>query len=113
MRQKRKKSSSGPGKKGSTTSGIDSLYDVDIAVISLERGQTVPGTSIVRIMMDTNQLVEKGLAPIHEGETHMVWGVGVGRLMMPKAFYYGHTIKQAVEQALKGGRNAKELKVWY
>jgi hypothetical protein len=58
----------------------------------LEEGLTCPGTTISRVLL--------------EGEFQ--WCVGIGQMMMPKDFFYGKTISEALSKAegsLKKGKS--------
>lgn len=102
------------------------LWNVDSRIERLEgiipsactqRGTTsAPGTAITRVSMDTSLAEEYGIELTEEDEdphlphnyhlsrfkeSIMVWCLSVGVMRMPKAFYYGRTIRECVEKAEK------------
>ncbi len=55
----------------------------DERIATLEKGQTAPGTSFSRVL----------------GAPGMRWVLGIGALHMPKAFFYGDSLEECVNQA--------------
>ena len=69
--------------------------DIDEIVARLEEGiEPSAGTSISR-----------QLDPDGDG---MRWCVAVGPMMLPKRFYYGYTIREALENALEGEKKSEK-----
>jgi hypothetical protein len=69
------------------------MRTVDDRVSYLERGLSVPGTQIVRVLGEG-----RGLQ----------WCVALGELLAPKRFFYGHTIDEALRAAANGVRVDRE-----
>lgn len=59
------------------------------------------GTTISRVLMDHSLFKEYDLR-LEEAtgrEASVVWCLALGAVHVPKEFFYGHSIEQAVEQA--------------
>ena len=63
--------------------------DIERRILALEKGQSVPGTMINRVLKD-----ERGFG----------WCIAVGTMEMPKSFFYGDTIEEALCSAEKWRR---------
>jgi hypothetical protein len=84
--------------------------NVDKVMETLEAGQTVPGTTITRVIIGAKDINNYGLrrksvkgAP--EGapapESYLVWCIGIGQMEQPKNFFYGHKLRDAFVKALE------------
>lgn len=82
------------------------LGELNKLIQKLEKGVSVPGTSITRSLCDVVILVKEGISvpKPHIGRSLLAWCVGVGPLAMPKKFYYGLTIEETLDRAIKGLR---------
>lgn len=61
----------------------------------------VAGTALSRVLMDNKLLPEYGIEA-QGRESTLVWCLTVGEMMQPwKNFYYGLTIDDAVEKAMR------------
>jgi hypothetical protein len=60
----------------------------------------VSGLTITRCIMDSSLLDKFEITPPTEvKESYLVWSVAVGRMLMPKRFFYGWTIAEALDRA--------------
>jgi hypothetical protein len=89
-------------------------WDIDKALEVLEP-MTLKGTSIQRCLVGVELLgVKAGATPYQEPYRHIkptseevarghvtLWSLGVGYASMPKAFFYGRTIREAYLQAFR------------
>ena len=79
-------------------------WDIDKAIKSFEAPGLAPGTTITRTLMDVEIMKREGLKPtadhIKNGQG-MVWSVAIGRMGLPKVFFYGLTIRAAFLRAKK------------
>lgn len=63
----------------------------------------VAGTTISRVLLD-HSLFEENDLDLEKASNRgasLVWCLGLGTVMEPKALFYGHTIEEAVEKAEK------------
>jgi len=100
-------------------------WNIDKALVPLEH-EVLPGTSISRVLLDltcmkregvpptskqreAQELVDQGLQPQGwaDRETSTVWCLAVGQQHGPKAFFYGHTIREAYMRARRALRAAE------
>jgi len=80
-------------------------WDIDKSLVMLEKGQSVPGTILQRVTMDTSLMVKEGLKPKPEHLERgygLIWCLAVGRVYERKRFFHGHTIREAYLRARKG-----------
>jgi hypothetical protein len=84
-------------------------WDIDNLLRKLEP-EYGAGTSLERVVMDFEVLKKEGLKPTEaqlKRGTANVWCLGLGFLGMPKAFFYGQTIRQAFLRARKAAKANK------
>ena len=77
--------------------------DIDKEILSLEP-EHLAGTIISRVLVGVDIMNREGLVPSSKQYLEgggIVWVLGVGRLNQPKAYFYGHTIEDAVTRAKK------------
>ena len=63
---------------------------------------TVPGTAISRVSLAHTLFKKEGIkleVPFNKNSSSVVWCLALGPMSMPKDFFYGNTIKEAVERA--------------
>ena len=80
------------------------MKTIDERMKALEGNLTCPGTSISRVfkpVIPGKTVRGKWQPPENQG---MQWCVGIGVLEMPKKFFYGDTIDEAVKEAEKWKR---------
>jgi hypothetical protein len=86
-------------------------WDIDTELLKLEP-ETIAGTQIVRVYMDVSIMLKEGLRPTpaqKERGAGLVWSIALGQIRMPKAFFYGQTIRQAFLRACKAMRKPRAL----
>jgi hypothetical protein len=84
-------------------------WDIDKALQKLEPIRAA-GTMIERAMVEVDVMKTKGVKPTPlqvEKGYGMLWCVGLGIMGMPKAFFYGQTIRQAFLRARKAAKTDK------
>lgn len=64
-----------------------------------EHGVTIPGTAITRVLMDAKLCQEEDITVPAGKEYRLVWSIGLGMMNMPKWFFVGITIEQALVRA--------------
>jgi hypothetical protein len=81
--------------------------DQRVDALEGKTGVGVCGTVLQKILMDNKLLVEKGLKVKDANrQSQLIWTLGIGGLLDPKMWVYGHTIEEAVtaaERLLKAG----------
>jgi hypothetical protein len=80
-------------------SGEPPTLDQRVDLLESRSGVGVHGTIIQRILIDTALLPQKGLEPLHDRQSHLVWTLGIGGLLDPKMWVYGHTIEESIQKA--------------
>ena len=88
-------------KKANVRPSSTKLWDIDQEIEALETGM-VPGTMLIRVMMDCPIMVKEGIEPTQAQLAKgygLVWCCAVGQPLMAKAFFYGTTIRAAVTAA--------------
>lgn len=76
---------------------MDPCAKVEKRLLALETGLSVPGTSLSRYMRENG-----GVG----------WVLSIGSMQLPKAFFYGDTIEEAVGKAEKNVRSWESVKEW-
>jgi len=87
-------------------------WNIDCEIAKLEPS-TAPGTQINRVLADVASMKNFGVKPtpaqIDRGHGN-IWVVALGYSYMPKAFFYGHTIREAFLKARKAAKQSKLAK---
>lgn len=85
--------------------------DIETRLLRLEEalGDSIPGTTIQRILTDIRFAKQQGLAVPDERATSSVvcWCVAIGPHSLAKAMFYGHTIDEALTKAEKAVADGK------
>lgn len=89
-------------------------WNIDREILKLEP-EGAAGTMINRVLMDVKLFKESGIKPtpaqLERGHGH-VWCIALGKVLMPKAFFYGHTIREAFLKARKAAKAGKLFAPW-
>jgi len=85
------------------------MIDIEKRIASLERKATKlglssrsHGTQIVRLLADRAFLASRNMKLPRDQECALIWSVGIGGIQLPKLFYYGETIAEALRRAEHG-----------
>lgn len=88
-------------------------WDIDEKLAQLENDTGAAGTMITRCIMDVDLMTREGVKPTaaqRERGHGNIWCIAVGRALMPKAMFYGQTIRTAFLKALKTAKSRKGLR---
>lgn len=87
-------------------------WNIDKLLLGLEKAlglEKTSGFAISRVLMDNTLLKSHGLVRDEvrqpDGQSTLVWSIGVGRIMEPKDFFYGYSIYAASQRARQVVKN--------